>query len=249
MIYLKTLIYAHRGASKYAPENTMPAFNLAYEQKADGIETDVQLTKDNVPVLIHDEMVNRTTNGKGFVHDYTYEQLRELDAGLSFHYRFIGTRIPTLDDLLKWNQKKRLRLNIELKNSKLSSNSLEEIVIKKIKAFNMENLCIISTFSMNSIKNLCELNSPIPYAFLTSKNIPGFIEKSKELRASGIHIRYRLLNRRLFRSAKNNNLYIAVYTLNHPVTLTRAFQFPCDAVITDVPDIAVRYRNRVQQED
>ena len=247
-MYLKTLIYAHRGASKYAPENTLPAFNLAYEQKADGIETDVQLTKDNIPVLIHDDTVNRTTNGKGFVHEYTYEQLRELDAGLWFHYKYLGTRIPTLDDLLKWNQKKRLQLNIELKNSKLVGNKLEKIVLNKIKAYRMGHLSVISTFSMKSIKHLYEINSPVGYAFLTSKNKPGFIEKCKELHVSGIHIRYRLLNRRIFRNAKSNNLYVAVYTVNHPVTLIRSFQYPCDAVITDVPNIAVRYRDRIQGE-
>lgn len=247
MIYLRTIIYAHRGASKYAPENTMPAFQLAYKQHADGIETDVQLTKDNVPVLIHDELLNRTTNGSGFVRDFTYQQLRELDAGLWHHHQFIGTRIPRLDDLLKWNQDKQLRLNIELKNSKVYNTNLEEIVLKKIKAYRMEKLSVISTFSMKSIKILSESNSIVPYAYLTSKYKANFIEKCKELRAAGIHIRYRLLNRRLYQQAINHELYVAVYTVNHPFTISRALQYPCDAIITDVPDRAIKIRNKVQK--
>ncbi len=109
------IIYAHRGASKAAPENTMPAFELAAKQGADGIETDVQLTKDQIPVLIHDENVRRTTDGIGFVQDYTYKELQELDAGSWFSSTYSNTTIPTLDQLLAWNKKKKLKLNIELK--------------------------------------------------------------------------------------------------------------------------------------
>ena len=78
---MKTKVFAHRGASKYAPENTMPAFQLAYEMKAEGIETDVQLTKDGVPILIHDETLERTTNGAGFVKDFNFQELKRLQFG------------------------------------------------------------------------------------------------------------------------------------------------------------------------
>lgn len=81
---MTTKIIAHRGASKLAPENTMYAFELAYNLGAEGIETDVQLTKDNIPVLIHDETVRRTTNSNGYVKDFTFEELSTLDAGSWF---------------------------------------------------------------------------------------------------------------------------------------------------------------------
>ena len=95
-----TINYAHRGASAYYPENTMLSFEKALEMGATGIETDVQLTKDGVLVLIHDEMVNRTTNGEGFVEDYTYKELNKLDAGCWMGEEFTGIKIPTVEELI-----------------------------------------------------------------------------------------------------------------------------------------------------
>lgn len=95
-------VLAHRGASGYAPENTMAAFNLAVEMKADGIETDVQVSKDGVLVLIHDSTVDRTTDGSGAVADLTWADLSRLDAGGWLDERFAGARIVRLDDFLDW---------------------------------------------------------------------------------------------------------------------------------------------------
>ena len=109
---METKIYAHRGASKYAPENTMPAFQLALDMNADGIETDVQLTKDGVPILIHDEKLKRTTTGSGYVKDYTLEELQQLDAGSWFDATFTGTKLITLEQLLQWIKPTYLLLNL-----------------------------------------------------------------------------------------------------------------------------------------
>ena len=94
------LNHAHRGASGYFPENTMLAFMKAVEMGCDGIETDVQMTRDGVLVLIHDERIDRTTNGYGLVKDYSYAELCRLDAGSWFGARFAGTKIPTVGELL-----------------------------------------------------------------------------------------------------------------------------------------------------
>jgi glycerophosphoryl diester phosphodiesterase len=96
------LILAHRGASGYAPENTMPAFELAVEMRAGGIETDVQVSKDGVLVLVHDATVDRTTDGSGPVADLTWDELSRLDAGTWFDPRFSGERIVRLDAFLDW---------------------------------------------------------------------------------------------------------------------------------------------------
>ncbi len=129
---MATNIFAHRGASGYAPENTMAAFQLAYWQGADGIETDVHLTKDNIPVLMHDERVNRTTDGSGFIQGYTLHQLKQLDTGSWFSPKFTGSRVVTLDEFLVWIRDKALYLNIELKNNKIDYKNLETIVYDKI---------------------------------------------------------------------------------------------------------------------
>ncbi|KAB8138399.1 glycerophosphodiester phosphodiesterase [Gracilibacillus oryzae] len=243
---MSTYIYAHRGASKKAPENTMPAFELAYQQGADGIETDVQLTKDNIPVLIHDENLRRTTNGMGFVQDYSYDELKKLDAGSWHSVNFRQTVIPTLDDLLTWNKEKQLKLNIELKNNLIEYPNIEKIVYEKIKKYQMEENTVISTFSRKSLLKMKKLKFDIATALLTSKRSRDLIETAKHLSVDGLHIRFRLLSRRLVDKAANNNLYTAVYTVNQPFSISKVIKSNCHAIITDVPDIAWSIRKKLE---
>src|SRR5690625_5400798 len=165
---LPTKIFAHRGASQFAPENTMPAFQLAYELGAEGIETDVHLTKDLVPVLIHDEKLKRTTNGYGYVKDYTFNELKNFDAGSWFSDKFAGTSIISLDQFLKWIKSKSLFLNIELKNSKINDPRIEKIVYELIVYYHLQDRTILSTFNKNSVKRMKQF-SDIEIALLTSR--------------------------------------------------------------------------------
>ncbi|GAB2573920.1 glycerophosphodiester phosphodiesterase [Gracilibacillus alcaliphilus] len=243
---MKTIIYAHRGASKQAPENTIPAFDLAYQQGADGIETDVHLTKDQIPILMHDEQLQRTTNGTGFIKDFTYEELTNLDAGSWKNPRYQGTKIPTLEDLLTWNQDKQLKLNIELKNKMIDYPNIEEIVYQKLVDYQMVEASVISSFNHQSIARISQLQYPIDYCLLSSKQAKALIIYSKELKAAGIHIRYRLLNNQIIKQAQGNNLYVAVYTINQPFMIRRAFKLGCHAIFTDVPRLANRIRKATQ---
>ena len=97
----RTLVFGHRGASAYAPMNTLPAYELAVTQGADGIELDVHLTKDKQIIIVHDETVDKTTDGTGNVHDMRLAELKELDAGSWFGAEFHGTRLPTLDEVFE----------------------------------------------------------------------------------------------------------------------------------------------------
>lgn len=239
------IIYAHRGASKAAPENTMPAFELAAKQGADGIETDVQLTKDQIPVLIHDENVRRTTDGIGFVQDYTYKELQELDAGSWFSSTYSNTTIPTLDQLLAWNKKKKLKLNIELKNGVIDYEHIEKIVCERIQAHKMEKLSVISTFNFKSLKRLQKLNCAIPYSYLTSRRNPDLVQLAKELGVTGLHIRYRLLSKRLVEKAKTEKIYTAVYTVNHPFSIARVLRLGAHGLFTDIPSLAIQIRKKL----
>ncbi|UOQ85939.1 glycerophosphodiester phosphodiesterase [Gracilibacillus salinarum] len=236
------IIYAHRGASKHAPENTIPAFDLAYHHDADGIETDVQLTKDGVPVLIHDEKLQRTTNGNGFVKDYTYAELTQLDAGSWKSPQFADTVIPTLEDLLRWNQDKQLKLNIELKNNIFPYPGLEETVFQLLQKYNMVNQTVISTFNQESIVKLKQWSTELNYAFLTSKKDKNLIPFAESIKAEGIHIQYRLLTNRLVEQANQHDLYVAVYTVNLPLSIKRAIRMNCHAIFTDIPKLAVDLR-------
>ncbi len=243
---MSTIIFAHRGASKQAPENTLPAFDLGYKQGADGIETDVQLTKDGIPVLIHDETVNRTTDGMGYVKDLTYQELLKFDAGSWKSPVYADSKIPTLDNLLEWNRNKQLKLNIELKNNIVSYPHIEKIVTEKLKEFDMIDKTVISSFNHNSIAKLNELDEKVDYALLTSKRSKDLIPFCEKINAKGIHIRYRLLSNRLITNAKEKNLYVAVYTVNNPVTISKVFRLGCHALFTDVPKLALQLKDNMK---
>ncbi|UOQ47517.1 glycerophosphodiester phosphodiesterase [Gracilibacillus caseinilyticus] len=240
------IIYAHRGASKHAPENTMPAFDLAYKHEADGIETDVQLTKDGVAVLIHDEKLQRTTNGYGFVKDYTYDELIQLDAGSWKSPKFTNTVIPTLEDLLRWNQDKQLKLNIELKNNVIAYSGLEKTVYQLLQKYSMVKQTVISSFNHDSIAKLKQWSNELDYAFLTSKRDRNLVPFAQSIHAAGIHIQNRLLSNRLVAEAQQHNLYVAVYTVNLPLSIKRAIRMKCHAMFTDIPKLAVDLRKNTR---
>lgn len=112
-------IVGHRGVMALSPENTLPSFQLAIDYELDGVETDVKMTKDGALVLIHDETVDRTTNGQGRVGDMTLEELKALDAGAYFAPQFKGVRIPLLSEFLELMQGQEMLLNIEIKDNSL----------------------------------------------------------------------------------------------------------------------------------
>lgn len=239
---MTTKIYAHRGASKYAPENTLPAFQLAYEMKADGIETDVQLTKDLIPILIHDEILDRTTNGFGYVKDYTFAELKELDAGSWFSNKFANTKLISLQELLDWIKYKPLYLNIELKNNKIDYEHLETIVLNMLEEYQLLDRTTISTFSSKSIKRLKEYNHLVEIAYLTSKQNKNLLSDARSMGADAIHIKYKLLNSSLIGESKNMNMNVRVYTVNTQYLMKKCFKLGCEGIFTDVPDKALIYR-------
>ncbi|WP_326183374.1 glycerophosphodiester phosphodiesterase [Virgibacillus halodenitrificans] len=238
---LKTKIYAHRGSSLLAPENTMAAFQLAFQQGAQGIETDVQLTKDNIPVLIHDERVNRTTNGKGYVKDYTFQQLKQLDAGAWFNTEFAGATVPSLEEFLKWFGGKPLTLNIELKNNKIDYKNMESIVYDLLYSYDLLDRTILSTFNPNSVERLRKISQHLNCALLRSRRKKQLITYAKELGANAIHIKYRLLSNSLVQQCKQQGLQVRVYTVNHPRQIKRCLDLEVNGVITDVPNIALSH--------
>ncbi|WP_099158438.1 glycerophosphodiester phosphodiesterase [Virgibacillus ndiopensis] len=246
---MTTKIIAHRGASKLAPENTMPAFNLAYQQGAEAIETDVQLTKDNVPVLIHDEHVKRTTNGIGYIKDLTFAQLKQLDAGAWFSQKYTGTAIISLEKFLEWIKPKPLYLNIELKNNKIDYKNIETIVYDMVRHYQLLNRTTLSTFNPKSVKRISELHSEIKIAFLTSRRNKNLVPYARELGANAIHVKYRLLNRFLVDQCHQANMAIRAYTLNKPSRMLKSYALNCDGIFTDVPDLALQYRTVFKEQN
>ncbi|SFD52128.1 glycerophosphoryl diester phosphodiesterase [Lentibacillus persicus] len=237
-------IFAHRGASRHAPENTMDAFKLAYQQGADGIETDVHLTKDRVPVLMHDERVNRTTNGTGYIKDYTFSQLEKLDAGTWFSPHFAGCRILQLDELLEWIRDKPLYLNIELKNNKIDYSHLESIVCERLSQYRLLHRTTLSMFNPLSIRRLQSLNQPDGLALLTSSRIKNPVWSANQAGANALHIKYARLSQKIVDACHRRDMAVRVYTVNKPKQIRRCFSTGCNGIFTDVPQVAVEYREK-----
>jgi len=238
---MHTEIYAHRGASRIAPENTMQAFKLAQKIGADGIETDVQLTKDGVPVLIHDESLKRTTNGSGFVYQYTYEQLKNLDAGSWFSSKFQDETIPTLETFLRWIQNTSLSLNLELKNNVVEYPEIESIVQDQLSQFNMETRTVISSFNAESVRRYHDLFPEAQTALLLSKRVKDPLARVRETGANSLHAKYSTVTKRFVKTCHDNGIPIRIYTVNRPSRITRCYKLKCDAIFTDVPHSAIEY--------
>jgi len=241
---LSIKIFAHRGASQLAPENTMAAFQLAYELGAEGIETDIHLTKDLIPVLIHDEHVKRTTDGIGAVKDYTFQQLHQLDAGSWFSEQFAREQIIGLEEFLQWIKPLPLTLNLELKNGKEKDHQLEHIVYDLLTYYDLLHRTILSTFNIDSVMYMKNLTG-IEVAFITSKRKRNLINFAKEHNIPALHIHYRLLKPRLMRQARRANIPIRVYTVNKQAHMINCFKLKCAAIITDMPNRAVNERQRI----
>ncbi len=170
----KFINYAHRGASAYAPENTALAFHYGIMQGANGIETDVQMTKDGIPVLFHDNTIERMTNEDGAIGDYTYKQLQ------SFKVTKYGMfdRIMKLEDFFYEFGWRDLTFAIELKGA-----GTEESVAKLIRKYKLESKCVITSFKREYLAKIHELAPELELGFLTSKCDDSLME---ELRAEGI---------------------------------------------------------------
>ncbi|CDQ17855.1 glycerophosphoryl diester phosphodiesterase [Halobacillus karajensis] len=240
---MKTLIYAHRGASKLAPENTMPAFELARAAGADGIETDVQLTKDQVPVLIHDENLRRTTNGTGFVQDYTYAQLRLLDAGSWFSSEFSDIYIVTLDEFLRWFRDQPMFLNIELKTNVIEYKNIERIVYESLKRYHVLERTVISSFNSDSLLRMKEINPSIQTAFLTSTKMRKLPQYARSIQCEALHVKHRLLDKKLVKRCRKEKLDLRIYTVNRPSMMKKCYSLGVSGIFTDVPHQAIEYRD------
>jgi glycerophosphoryl diester phosphodiesterase len=168
------LILGHRGASAYAPENTLGAFNMAVAQGADGVELDVTLSADGVPVVIHDESLDRTTNGHGPVNRQSLAALKQLDAGYPsrFGRQFPNERIPTLAEVFARIPPQAV-INVELKHDRSPGRELAGRVVALIHEYKMTRRVLISSFQYSSLRRVKALDPALPVGLLYSAALSG----------------------------------------------------------------------------
>ncbi|EHJ01295.1 glycerophosphoryl diester phosphodiesterase [Clostridium sp. DL-VIII] len=225
---MKILNIAHRGYSGKFEENTMIAFEKAIEYKADGIETDVQLSKDKIPVLIHDETLERTTDGKGYVKDYTLAELKRFRTKS-------GEEIPTLKEFFELVADSNLKiLNLELKNSIFPYDGLEEKVLEMIYEYDIQERIIISTFNHLSLVKVRELDKEIKLGALTSSTLANVPKYLKDISVECYHPCFpSILNEEYVKEIQEAGIEINPYTVNEEEHMKMVIKFNTDSIITN----------------
>lgn len=239
------IVVAHRGASGYAPENTMAAIKKAITMGVDMIEIDVQLSKDNEVVLMHDLTVDRTTNGKGKVRDLYLEEIKKLDAGKWFSSEFLGEKVPTLEEVIQAINGQ-CKLLIEVKRVKSKKLEIENKIVQLINKYNAYNWCIVQSFETQVIKNIQELDKSIECHKLVTMNISvlplhidsriktGTIYKYKTVQS--INPYFKMLNKRKVNKIHSRGQKIITWTVNEPEDMKRMIEMGVDGIITNYPD-------------
>ncbi|WP_163099394.1 glycerophosphodiester phosphodiesterase [Peribacillus alkalitolerans] len=240
----KTLIFAHRGSKGTHPENTLAAMQEAVRLGADGIELDVHLTKDGELVVIHDETVDRTTNGTGKVMDFTLEELKKLDAGSWFSNEFQGETIPTLKEVLQLLQGTEILLNVELKTDVIQYQEIEEKVLKDLEQFSYKDKAIISSFNHYSVQRIKQLDPEINIAILFVEILVEPWKYAASIGASALHVHTPVAYTEMSREAERNNFPLRVWTVNEEEDMKKLIGMNIDTIMTDFPEKALKIRDK-----
>jgi glycerophosphoryl diester phosphodiesterase len=234
----RPLIFAHRGASRVAPENTLPAFEAAIRLGADGVELDVQYSSDGKLVVIHNPTLEATTNGTGRVTAHTFDELRGLDAGSHFGPEFAGTRIPTLDEVLEL-LKGKLLVNVELKALELASD-LGAAVVAVVRAHAMVDQVVISSFNPFALRRAKLAGPEIECALLLAPDLPAWMRWAATRRyshADTLHPEHTMVDAAYMARARKLRMRVCPWTVNDEADMRRLIALGVDAIITDVPDV------------
>jgi len=219
-------IIGHRGALEYAPENTMLSFEKAVELGANAIEGDFRMTRDGACVCIHDETVDRTTNGKGRVEEMTLSEIRKLDAGA-------GQKVPTLAEFVQFAIQKKVLGFVEINSPGMEPAVLD--VIQEQKA-TKENIVIISFFP-ETLKNVIKLNNKLPLGLIFSIAAENIISVAAEIPCSSILPEKSLVTKELVETAHTNRLAVIPWNANTAEEAKKLENLDVDSLATDQPKI------------
>lgn len=240
----RPIIFAHRGASAHAPENTIAAFELALTQQADAIELDVKLSSDGYVVVYHDPTLDRTTNGKGKLKDVTLAGLKKLDAGSFFSEKFKGEPIPTLDEVFE-AVGKRTFINVELTNYKTPHDQLVETVCMLIKKHKMQKNVIFSSFLASNLSKARSYLPEVPRGLLALNGFLGSWARSFGFafgKYQALHPYLTDMTQQEVARVHRLNRRVHVWTVNAEQDVRRLFGWGVDGIFTDDPELAVRVR-------
>ncbi|MGG3443385.1 glycerophosphodiester phosphodiesterase [Bacillus nitratireducens] len=237
---------AHRGASTYAPEHTLEAYQLGQQLKGDYIEIDLQMTKDGHLVAMHDETLNRTTNGTGFVKDHTLDEIKQLNAGSFFNKKypnlakkeFEDAKVPTLEEIIE-TFGRNANYYIETKSPD-EYPGMEEKLLEIIKHYEISDKVIIQSFSEESLRKIHSLNDNIPLVQLLSYKkavqlTDSEIEKYKTY-CIGLGMNYKYIDAVYVKKIKKHGLEVHPFTVDNEKDMEKLLKWGVDGMFTNYPD-------------
>lgn len=232
-------ICGHRGASGYAPENTLEAFQLAVDLGADAVELDVQLTRDGQLLVAHDEAIDRVSNGTGLIAVQTLAALKKLDFN-RVHPEYEGAKAPTLNEVFELLKPTRLMINVELKNSVNPYPGMEERCLALAARMGMEDRIIYSSFNHYSLLRVKEIDNRAVCGLLFSDVLVRPWKYAREVGVEALHPHYgqTIFFEDFCRSAHEAGLAVNVWTVNFEKDMKRVIELGCDMMITNYPDRA-----------
>jgi glycerophosphoryl diester phosphodiesterase len=236
------MVVAHRGFSGAAPENTLAAFRKAIEVGSDMIELDIQLSKDGKIVVIHDETLERTTNGRGRVADLTFREIRDLDAGSWFNAQFSGEKIPTLQEVLELAKGKVL-VNIEIKNPSHGKYPITELAdqgLETVKKAGMLNRVIFSSFNPVSLEWIRNKEPRAWTALLYHRDWNSLTDLPAEREYEVLNLRNSYLSKAKIAKIHQEGKRVNVYTVNSEEELEQFVNWGADGLITNHPERLIR---------
>ena len=236
------VIFAHRGASSHAPENTLSAFQLAVDQGARAIELDVQLTKDREVVVFHDMDISRTTDGAGKISSLTLAEIKRFNAGISFSPGYQNEKVPSLAETLD-SLPQDIFINIELKNLHTPFDDLPARTASVIRDCKAQSRILISSYNRIALGRFFKEIPTIPLGYLprsalNARLLSRFPYLMQNLQS--IHLSFRFLTPELVKIFKMSGKMVFAYTLNHSQDIMRAMTMGIDGFFTDDPGFAIR---------
>lgn len=240
-------VIAHRGGAKLAPENTLASFKNAIRLGADMIEIDIHLSKDSEIIVIHDDSLNRTTNGTGNIKDLTLEEIKKYDAGSWFGENFKNEKVPTLAETFKTINGK-AKLLIEIKDGDEKYPGLEKKLVESIKKHKVSDWVIIQSFNKSSILRIKKINPKLVTYYLMGGNFDDFysevsakIENGEtiEKKFNGIAPHHSLLDKQKVKLLHNAGFGVFTFTVNKVEQMNEMIDIKVDGIITDIPDVLI----------
>lgn len=239
---MRPLIICHRGARRYAPENTIPAFKKAIALGVDGVEFDVMSTLDGVPVVIHDDNLQRLTGRHIHIHETRFADIENIDIGRQFNPFFADEKIPTLKDVLQLFDGTNMLLNIEVKRQRHQHRNFLKHTLELVRQYGGRQRIIFSSFGREILYKIGRAAPEYKRSLITTPRAFFFLDAlffANMLAVSGMNPHISLLNGLFMRYARARKWDVMPWTVNEPDDIERAIRLGVDAIITDDPKLVM----------